>query len=184
MNLKFVKIPPSKKIPSLVSTTTAMLARRVKIRLQHHRKALFIHRIRDGVLVSTINPLPGHVSSRQFSLSTITEPINRAMETLPLPLQYNIPESILSLSETWVPAGLPTYTTGIVVFAILTRLCVFTPWSYWVCFASFSVHERKTVNISLNLSRPGNGNGECKNLCDLKRSQKWSLAGVLIYEKD
>jgi len=137
-----------------------MLARRVKIRLQQHRTALYIHRIRErSILVAPSG------SSRNFSLSTITEPITRAVETLPLPLQYNIPESILNLSEAWVPAGLPTYTTGFVVFAILTRLCVFTPWSYWVCYMLFKC-SLTTVLPCLCTCRRGNGNGELRSKCD------------------
>jgi hypothetical protein len=154
-----------------------MLARRVKIRLQKHRTALYIHRIRDGsILVAPSG------SSREFSLSTITEPITRAAETLPLPLQYNIPESILNLSEAWVPAGLPTYTTGIVVFAILTRLCLFTPWSYWVCSSPFKCSLTSVLPYSCTCRR-GNGNGEFRSRCDRKSSPKWCLDGDRISKR-
>ncbi|KAG8751453.1 hypothetical protein FRC14_007905, partial [Serendipita sp. 396] len=43
--------------------------------------------------------------------------------------------------EAWVPAGLPTYTTGLFVFALLTRLCFFSPWSYWARRRKWKIKE-------------------------------------------
>jgi hypothetical protein len=108
-----------------------MLGRHVRVPLQRHKNLYTSQFIRIGT--SRLNPTIVPVSNRRnISLTSVTEPLNRAVESLPNVFQHTIPESILTLSEAWVPASLPTYTTGIVVFAILTRLCIFTPWVYWV----------------------------------------------------
>jgi len=124
-----------------------MLGRHARIHLQTHRISWVAHR-KPHLIV--ITPLVAHrpSSSRQFSLSNITEPLNKAAGQLPDILQHQIPETVLNLSEAWVPTSLPTYTTGIFVFAVLTRLCFFTPWAYWVCHHHFKVTETSSYSIS------------------------------------
>lgn len=131
LGISFLKnLPSSSTLTGWFSTTTRMLTRRVHIRVRQRRIGTLTQRIPPCSLPHP-NLSPGQ-GSRHFSLSTITDPINNAVATLPLQIQYTIPETILNLSEAYVPAGLPTYTTGIVVFAFLTRLAFFTPWSLWV----------------------------------------------------
>ncbi|PVG03632.1 hypothetical protein CPB86DRAFT_779366 [Serendipita vermifera] len=118
-----------------------MLARHVRIPLQRHKNLYTSQFIRIGA--SRLNPSFESASSRRhISLTSVTEPLNRAIESLPNAFQHTIPDAILNLSEAWVPASLPTYTTGIVAFAILTRLCVFTPWVFWARKRKWRVQEQ------------------------------------------
>lgn len=109
-----------------------MLGRHARIQLQQQRSLYLAYRTRSHVIITPLAILKPS-SNRHFSLSSVTDPLNKAVSTFPDVIQHTVPESILSLSEAFVPAGLPTYTTGIFVFAVLTRLCFFTPWAFWVC---------------------------------------------------
>lgn len=108
-----------------------MLGRRARLCSKRYSIVYSTHKTRSSIVIS---PFIASTTSnrRQLSLSSISEPIQRGVESLPNVLQRDIPEAILSFSEAFIPADLPTYTTGIIVFTLLTRLFVVLPCSYWV----------------------------------------------------
>lgn len=115
-----------------------MLGRPARIHLHRHRIPWVAYRTPHHIVITPLAAFHPF-SRRQFSLSNITEPLDKAVGQLSDVFQHTIPETILNLSESWVPASLPTYTTGIFVFAVLTRLCFFTPWAYWVCECYYNI---------------------------------------------